>query len=81
MSDASALPPAPPRYVHGLFCEQVRDEVGGTQTYVGVYGQQLMLAFPPPALVGALAAVIWVVSPLDEVIGSLATRPMCRAVR
>ena len=74
MSDPGAPPAPPPRYVHGLFCDQVRDEVGGTQTYVGVYGPQLTLAFPPPFLVATLAAVTWVVAPIDDQIGNMAMR-------
>ncbi|MCX7381135.1 MAG: hypothetical protein NT133_06900 [Alphaproteobacteria bacterium] len=36
-----------PLYVHGVFCESVRDEVQGSQTLVGVYrGQVVVDGFP-----------------------------------
>jgi hypothetical protein len=64
----------PPRFVHGLFCEQVRDEVGGTQTYVGVYGPVLTLPFSPPVAIATLAAVVWVAGPADEQLEELSIR-------
>ena len=57
MSEAEILAA---RYVHGIFCEDVRDEVGGGASFIGVYDHGLRASEGLPGIVHKLAAVIWV---------------------
>jgi hypothetical protein len=52
------------RYVHGLFCEDVREEIGGGASYIGVFQPALQVTFP--SSFPKVAAVIWVVYPVDD---------------
>ena len=53
-------------YAHGLFCEDVREEVGGTATYVGVLSGGIIAEGGLPSALPKLAIVLWVaVSPTD----------------
>lgn len=68
--------PSTGMYVHGLFCEQVRDEIGGGQTYLGVFGREIRI--PAPASAGVLlpmfAAVGWIAHRPTEIIGDITLR-------
>ena len=47
-------------FIHGLFCEQVRREAAGTDTYVGVTRSRRLFNSPPPFAIKELSAVVWV---------------------
>lgn len=67
------VPNLPDRYVHGLFCEQVRDELRGSQTFVGVLFSGLLVdTFPVTFPLLAVAA--WIVIPVSESIASISGR-------
>jgi hypothetical protein len=58
------------RFAHCLFCDDVRQEVGGKLSYMGIYGSDMI--FPPgatpgiPILVQKLIVVVWIVSDIDD---------------
>ena len=56
----------PIRYVHGLFCEDLRQEVGGTASYVGVLTESLQLDGGFPNLIRRLTVIAWIVYPVSE---------------
>lgn len=50
------LPAAPGGYA--IFCDDVREEVGGKNTLVGVYGSDLIINASPPVMLPQLACVV-----------------------
>lgn len=59
------VPNLPGRYVHGLFCEQVRDELRGSQTFVGVLFSGLLVDTFPVTF-PFLAVAAWIVIPVSS---------------
>lgn len=49
-----------------VFCDDVRDEVSGKKTYVGVYFNEMLLFNPLPALIPQFALAITYLEPLSE---------------
>ncbi len=55
------------RYIHGVFCEDVREEVGGTISLIGVFQTPAVNPSSPyPVMFPKLAIVFWVVCPISE---------------
>lgn len=55
------------RYIHGVFCEDVREELGGTISLIGVFqAPAANLSSPYPMTFPKLAIVFWVVYPISE---------------
>lgn len=54
------------RYVHGVFCEDIRDEARGNQSLIGIFPGVLRLPPPFPSVIPKLAAIIWMLSPLND---------------
>ncbi|WP_091646382.1 DUF6941 family protein [Aquisalimonas asiatica] len=58
------------RYAHAIFCDDVRMERGGKQTFVGVYGPSLRVdSFP--ATLPSFWAVVYLVSPASDPVTEL----------
>lgn len=53
------------RYVHAIFCDDIRQEAGGKQTLVGIYRDQLQLPAIPIVL-PRLCVVVDVVTPVEQ---------------
>ena len=49
----------PTPYGHTIFCDDIRREIGGKHTYVGVYTTDLILNVPPPAILSKLSMAIY----------------------
>ena len=54
------------RYVHGIFCDDVRDEAGDKANFIGVYDHGMRPSESLPVTISRLAAVIWVGFSLDD---------------
>lgn len=54
------------RYVHGIFCEDVRQEVGETISIVGMYPSALLANSGCPFVLPKFSAIIWVVYPIED---------------
>jgi hypothetical protein len=74
VSSSSSLPKVQRRYVHGLFCEQVRHETGGSQTFVGVFNPEVRVPGPFPVTFPVLAWVLWIVAPIEDEVGAIEAR-------
>ncbi|MHB8409003.1 MAG: DUF6941 family protein [Acidiferrobacterales bacterium] len=62
-----------PRHVESLFCDDIRHEVGGKLSYIGVYsGVLLVPAFP--AMLPKLCLSVKIVTPADDPLRSLTLR-------
>jgi hypothetical protein len=73
----------PINYVHGIFCEDVREEVGGGATFVGVMSGPLVVPQFPGKL-ARLAVVVWLVGPTGDPRGEIEliiTTPDGEAIR
>ena len=57
-----------PRYVHVVYCDDVRQEVGGKITLVGCYGADLIVESPQgePTLLPKLFAVVTAVTDIED---------------
>jgi hypothetical protein len=49
-----------------IFCDDIRDEVSGKKTYVGVYLDEMILPGPYPAIIPQFALAITYLEPLSE---------------
>jgi hypothetical protein len=67
MDDILGYPAAPiVRSVYGIFCEDIRDEVGGTASYIGVFQQALKVTTTYPLMLSKFAAVFWLTFPIGD---------------
>lgn len=55
-----------PRYVHTLYCDDVRTEVGGKMTFVGVYQNQLVVHHLGPVSLPKLCVVATAQTPKEK---------------
>lgn len=55
-----------PRYLHSLYCDDVRMEVGGKMTFVGVYQSQLIVQQAGPVGLPKLCIVATAQTPKSE---------------
>lgn len=60
-----------PRYVHALYCDDVRMEVGGKMTFVGVYQSQLSIHHLGPVSLPRLCIVVTAQTPKETPFESL----------
>jgi hypothetical protein len=49
-----------------VFCDDVRDEISGKKTYVGVYFNEMLIPSPFPALIPQFALAITYLEPLSD---------------
>lgn len=54
------------RFVHAVFCEDLRQEIGGTVSAIGLFTRALRLPSDFPLTLPKLSALIWVSFPLGE---------------
>ncbi len=60
-------------YVHALFCDDIRQEIGGKVTFVGAYaGFAVIPAYP--AVVPKICVAVWTVLPADARPKNIVTR-------
>lgn len=60
----------PGRYVHTIWCDDIRQEIGNKPSLMGVFTGGILLPAVPGAL-SRLGVYTWVVSPIDKPIESL----------
>ncbi len=54
-----------------IFCEDIRDEVGGKKTYVGVFGAEMVVGAPLPAMIPQFAFAVTLLEPITSANGPL----------
>ena len=63
------------RFAHTLFCDDVRQEIGGKLSFMGAYPSgDCVLAAEPPTLIAQLCLVFWINTAIDDPIGSFTVR-------
>jgi hypothetical protein len=55
-----------PRFIHTLYCDDVRQEVGGKMTFVGAYQTQMLADQPGPLFLPKLCIVLTAQTPHDQ---------------
>ena len=60
----------PGRYVHTVWCDDIRQEIGNKPSFMGVFTGGILLPAVPAAL-SRLGVYTWIVSPIDKPIESL----------
>ena len=60
----------PDRYVHTIWCDDIRQEIGNKPSFMGVFAAGILLPALPAALL-RLGVYTWIVSPVDKPIESL----------
>lgn len=63
-----------PRYVHALYCDDVRMEVGGKVTFVGVYQSELCIQSDGPASLSKLCVVVTAQTPKEKPFNNLSLK-------
>ena len=53
-----------------MFCDDIRVELGGKYSLMGIYGRELVLPVRPPVLLPKLGVVVWLVCDIDDPPGS-----------
>lgn len=57
-----------------IFCEDIRDEVGGKKTYVGVFGTEIILKSALPAIIPQFALAVTFLEPILSASGPLSIK-------
>ena len=55
-----------PRYIHTMYCDDVRQEIGGKMTFVGAYQNQMIAEQPGTLVLPKLCIVLTVQTPHDQ---------------
>lgn len=55
-----------PRFIHTLYCDDVRQEVGGKMTFVGAYQSQMLSEQPGDLMLPKLCIVLTAQTPHDQ---------------
>lgn len=58
---------AAPRVANCIFCDDIRLEMGGKFSLMGVYGSDMIFPAAPPVLLGKWGIVVWLISDVDDV--------------
>ena len=53
-------------YVHAIICEDIREEIGGSSSYIGVMSTAGLAVPSFPQLLQKLAVSVWIVLPADD---------------
>lgn len=61
-----------PFFVHGLFCETVREEKTGSSSYIGVFPDNIDVP-SLPGMITQLAAVLWISMPVQASVPAAVT--------
>jgi hypothetical protein len=56
----------PPRYGSTIYCDDLRDEVGNKQSYMGIYSSALILSAAPPVVLPRLVIIVKYNEPMSE---------------
>ena len=54
------------RYAHALYCDDIRQEIGGKTSYIGAYRSDLVVAGEPPAIRPQLCVGVWIASSTND---------------
>ena len=55
-----------PRFIHTMYCDDVRQEVGGKMTFVGAYQNQMLADQPGDLVLPKLCIVLTIQTPSDQ---------------
>jgi hypothetical protein len=58
---------AAPRVANCIFCDDIRPELGGKFSIMGVYASDMIFPVSPPASILKWGIVVWLVSDIDDV--------------
>src|SRR5271169_4391271 len=59
-----------------IFCDDIREEVGGKLSFMGVYGADMAFPVPPPIALLKMAAIAWLIVEKEHVPTQLIIRVM-----
>jgi hypothetical protein len=62
-----------PRVAHCIFCDDIRFERGNKISFMGVYGGDMLISSPKPAMM-RIGIVAWVISDIDDAPTSIKVR-------
>jgi len=54
------------RIAHAVFCDDIRMELGGKYSLMGIYPRVLVLPVRPPVVLPKLGVVVWLVCDIDD---------------
>jgi len=54
------------RIAHAVFCDDIRMELGGKYSLMGIYSRVLVLPVRPPVVLPKLGVVVWLVCDIDD---------------
>jgi hypothetical protein len=54
------------RFAHCVFCDDVRQEIGGKMSLMGIYGTDLIITGVAPIMLPKLVIPAWVICDLDD---------------
>jgi hypothetical protein len=63
-----------PRVANCAFCDDVRNEIGGKLSFMGIYGSDMLISGQPPQALPKLAIVVWLVCDIDDDVKKFAIR-------
>ncbi|GGX99039.1 hypothetical protein GJV26_15910 [Massilia dura] len=55
-----------PRFIHTMYCDDVRQEIGGKMTFVGAYQSQMVAELPGELVLPKLCIVVTAQTPHDQ---------------
>lgn len=58
---------ADPRVAHCIFCDDIRLELGGKYSIMGIYSGQMFVASSPPATLPRFGIVAWLIADVDDI--------------
>jgi hypothetical protein len=54
------------RYLHCLYCDDVRMELGNKMSLMGIYNADFLVVGTAPIIIPKLAVAVWVISDIDD---------------
>jgi hypothetical protein len=57
---------AAPRVATCIFCDDIRHEVGGKMSVMGIYGRDIIFPSQPPVTVLKWGVVVWLITDIDD---------------
>jgi hypothetical protein len=57
---------AAPRVANCIFCDDIRVEIGGKFSIMGIYGSDIIFPVAPPALLLKWGIVVWLIVDVDD---------------
>jgi hypothetical protein len=65
---------AEPRVATCIFCDDIRPEIGGKLSIMGVYGADMIFPAPPPLPILRWGIAVWLICDLDDVPAAITIR-------